>query len=132
MLSADRRLLQQWQRRVIYPCNAANRDIHDFFVKVVSAGYTFLPTAGAVSYLCLVLIQTYLHVTRLSHAGCSFCNLIGLPEIKTADSARNRSIVTRPFSWVGSGHETSVKYTVPYQRRVEAITCSRQTLYFCP
>ena len=30
------KVLTAVQRRVIYTCNAANRDIHDFFVKVVS------------------------------------------------------------------------------------------------
>ena len=48
------KVLTAVQRREIYPCNAANRSIHNFFVKVVSPGYTFLPTAGAVSYFCRI------------------------------------------------------------------------------
>ena len=98
------------QRRVIYPCNAANRDIHDFFVKVVSPAesriHVFANCRRCELSLSCPDIIIYLHVTRLSHAGCSFCNLIGLPESKTADSAqpRNRSICNShqtllPYGW---------------------------------
>ena len=48
-------------------------------------------------------------IACLSHDKSKTCNLIGLREFKTADSAhtRNRAIVTRPFSLAeGWGLET--------------------------
>ena len=38
------------KRRVIHPCNEANADAHEFFMNVVSPGYTFQSTS--VRYVC--------------------------------------------------------------------------------
>ena len=66
-------------------------------------------------------------ITWLSHDKSKTCNLIGLREFKTADSAhtRNRAKVTRPFSLAeGWGLGTRLDIYVIH------IKCGRQTLRF--
>ena len=72
----------------------SNIPLNDFFVKVVSPAESRIHVFANCRRCELSLpcpdIIIYLHVTRLSHAGCSFCNLIGLPKSKTAGSAQPR------------------------------------------
>ena len=95
------------QRRVIYPCNAVNREGCLSRMQVFANCRRCELSLSCPDKIDIICLNVYVHVTRLSHAGCSFCNLIGLPEIKTADSAQPRNRSDPSPVWVGSGYETT-------------------------
>lgn len=86
------------QRRVIYPCSEVNRDIYEFFLKVVSPGYKFKATTGhgAVNYVCRVPCFSNLQKAVKHHVALE--NLLGLLRANLSPNSLDKTATSDDLS----------------------------------